>query len=218
VPGDTPMPDAQAELRPEDWMRLLYLAHADKEEAYRRYVGYYLSTTGQVYWSDEHQLSFYPDDYHRALDPLLQTARATEMITELYVPRTRLAELMAAAAEELRKRRESVVYGTVRLIERDDDTFLPWAKQSYACVIFNLHVEHGPQGEARAADAFRALIDLALTRDGNFFLTYHRWTRRDQIEAGYPRFAEFLREKRRVDPRSRFTSDWHRHYERMFAS
>ena len=98
VSDDTPMPAAQAELKPEDWMKLLYLAHADKEQVYRAYVGYYLSTSGQVYWSDEHQLSFYPDDYHQALDPMLKTPPGTEMITELYVPRPKLADFMLAAA------------------------------------------------------------------------------------------------------------------------
>jgi FAD/FMN-containing dehydrogenase len=218
VPDDTPMPATQAELKPEDWLKLLYLAHADKSQVYRQYVGYYLSTNGQVYWSDEHQLSFYPDDYHRALDPMLKTARATEMITELYVPRARLAEFMMAAREELRRRNESVIYGTVRLIERDDESFLAWAKQQYACVIFNLHVEHSEAGKAKAADSFRALIDLALARDGSYFLTYHRWARREQVERAYPQFAAFLRAKRHYDPRARFTSEWYRHYEKMFAA
>lgn len=218
VPDDTPMPAAQAELKPEDWMKLLYLAHADKAQVYQQYVGYYLSTSGQVYWSDEHQLSFYPDDYHRMLDPMLKSARATEMITELYVPRPRLADFMLAAREELRRRNESVIYGTVRLIERDDESFLAWAKQQYACVIFNLHVEHSEAGKAKAADSFRALIDLALARGGSYFLTYHRWARRDQVEQAYPQFAEFLRRKRRYDPRARFTSEWYRHYEKMFAT
>lgn len=212
VPDDTPMPAAQAELKPEDWMRLLHLAHAKKDEAYRHYAAYYLSTNGQVYWSDEHQLSFYPDDYHRALDPLLQSARATEMITELYVPREQLADFMHAAAEELRRRDESVVYGTVRLIERDDESVLAWAKQRYACVIFNLHVAHESASLARSADAFRALIDLALARGGSYFLTYHRWARRDQVDAAYPRFASFLSEKKRFDSQERFQSEWYRHY------
>lgn len=217
MPDDTPLTESQAELKGEDWSRLLYLAHADKEQAYAAYVGYYLGTSGQVYWSDEHQLSFYPDDYHLQLDALLQRARATEMITELYVPRPKLAEFMHAAAEEMRRRKENVVYGTVRLIERDDESYLAWAKQPYACVIFNLHVEHGPEGEAKAAESFRALIDLAAARDGSYFLTYHRWARREQVERCYPQFASFLREKRRFDPRPRFQSDWYRHYEAMFA-
>ncbi len=212
VPDDTPLPATQAELRPEDWMRLLVLAHANKSEAYRRYADYYLSTNGQVYESDEHQLGFYPDDYHRALDPLLRSARATEMISELYVPREKLADFMNAAGEEIRRRDASIIYGTVRLIERDDETTLAWAKKRYACVIFNLHTEHDEASLARTADAFRALIDLALVRGGSYFLTYHRWARRAQVEEAYPRFRAFLAEKKRVDPRARFASDWVRHY------
>ena len=218
VSDDTPMPATQAELKPEDWMKLLYLAHADKEQVYQQYVGYYLSTSGQVYWSDEHQLGFYADDYHRSLDPLLKMpSGGTEMISELYVPRAKLADFMLAAAEELRRRKENVVYGTVRLIERDDESFLRWAKQPYACIVFNLHVDHSEAGQTRAADSFRALIDLAAARDGSYFLTYHRWARRDQVERCYPEFADFLSEKKRLDPAGRFQSDWYRHYEAMFS-
>jgi FAD/FMN-containing dehydrogenase len=213
VPDDTPMPATRAELRPEDWMRLLYLAHANKSEAFQRYLAYYLTTNGQVYWSDEHQLSFYPDDYHRALDPLLKSARATEMITELYVPPEKLPDFMSAAGDEIRKYDASVIYGTVRLIEQDDETTLAWAKQRYACVIFNLHTEHGQASLAKTADAFRALIDVALARDGSYFLTYHRWARPEQMEAAYSRFGFFQSEKKHIDPRGRFTSEWYRHYE-----
>lgn len=216
VSDDTPIPPQQ-ELHPEDWIKLLYLAHADKEQAFERYVGYYLGTSGQVYWSDEHQLSFYPDNYHQPLDAALKSGAATEMITEIYVPRPRLADFMLAAGEELRRLNTSLIYGTVRLIERDDETFLAWAKQPYACVIFNLHTEHSPEGQTRSGDAFRALIDLAIARNGSYFLTYHRYARRDQVEACYPQFAEFLRLKRRYDRRERFQSEWYRHYRRMFS-
>ena len=97
---------------------------------FNRYLGYYLTTSGQVYWSDEH---VYPDDYRRALDPLLKSARATEMITEFYVPREKQADFMSAAGEELRRRNANPIYGTVRLIERDDETTL-------ASVVQHLHV------------------------------------------------------------------------------
>ena len=209
VADDTPMPEKQAELAPEDWMKLLYLTHADRNAVYEQYVGYYLSSSGQLYWSDEHQLSYYPDHYHRKIDELTGAkVPGSEMITELYVPRPRLAEFMAAAAEEVRRRAVPVIYGTVRLIERDDQTFLPWAKQRYACVIFNLHTDHTQAGIEKSAAAFRALIDLALARDGSYFLTYHRWARREQREAAYPQFGEFVRLKRQYDPRERFQSNW----------
>lgn len=219
VPDETPMAETQAELAPEDWMKLLYLAHADRNAVYDQYVGYYLATSGQVYWSDTHQLSFYPDGYHRTVDQLTgATVRATEMISELYVPRERLADFMDDAADELRRRGVPVIYGTVRLIERDDESFLAWAKQPYACVIFNLHTEHSPAGVERSADAFRALIDLAIARNGSYFLTYHRWARPDQVRACYPQMSEFLRLKLQHDPDERFQSDWYRHARAHYSS
>ena len=139
------------------------------------------------------------------------------MISELYVPRARLSDYLEAAAARLRAARASVVYGTVRLIERDGDTLLAWAREPFACVVVNLHVDHEPAAIELAAASFRELIDLAAERGGSFFLTYHRWATRKQLLACHPRLPEFLRWKRRVDPRERFQSDWYRHYRRMFA-
>ena len=93
---------------------------------------------------------------------------------------------MEDARDVLRAHHANVIYGTVRLIEQDDETFLPWAKDRYACIIFNLHVDHTPREIDRAADAFRALIDLGITHGGSYYLTYHRWARQDQVERCYP--------------------------------
>jgi FAD/FMN-containing dehydrogenase len=62
VPMDTPIPPAEKQLTDENWRQLLYLAHTDEKQAFNRYTGYYLSTNGQVYWSDVHQLSICPDN------------------------------------------------------------------------------------------------------------------------------------------------------------
>ncbi len=214
----TPVPANQRELSEQDWGKLLYLAHANREEAFQMYARHYLATSGQIYWSDTHQMSTYLDDYHRALDRRLGTAdRATEMITEIYVPRGALAGFLNAARDDFRQRGVELIYGTVRLIEPDNESFLAWARQPYACVIFNLHVVHTVEGLARAATAFRHLIDLGIERGGSYYLTYHRYATREQVLACYPQFPEFLRLKRRYDPGERFQSDWYRHYKTMFA-
>ena len=95
--------------------------------------------------------------------------------------------------------------------------FLPWAKQPYACTIFNLHTVRTPEGLEHSADAFRRLIDMAVRRNGNYYLTYHRDATREQVLACYPNFPEFLRLKRKHDPDERFQSDWYRFYKDMFA-
>ena len=139
------------------------------------------------------------------------------MISELYVPRHALVSFMEAARAELRQRKANVIYGTVRLIERDAESFLAWARQSWACVIFNLHLDHTPPEIAEAAAAFRSLIDLALHHSGSYYLTYHRWATRAQVERCYPQFSEFLQLKLKHDPDEIFQSDWYRHHKQMFA-
>ena len=74
---------------------------------------------------------------------------------------------MKSAAHLLRESGVPVIYGTVRLIRRDAESFLAWAREDYACIIFNLRIEHTETGIERAADAFRALIDAALDLSGN---------------------------------------------------
>jgi FAD/FMN-containing dehydrogenase len=118
----------------------------------------------------------------------------------------------------LRENQTLVIYGTVRLIEKDDESFLAWAKQPYACIIFNLLTVHTSTGIEKSANSFRRLIDLAIARGGSYYLTYHRFARREQVLNCYPRFAKFLDFKKTYDPTERFQSDWYRHYRSMFAT
>lgn len=217
VEHDGPLPSGQRALARDDWRRLIALAHTDKRRAFDLYAQHYLATTGQLYYSDAHQLADYEDGYHRQLDVTLGAPhRATEMISELYVPRDRLDDFMADVADDLRRTEVDVIYGTIRLIERDEDSFLTWAREPWACVIFNLHTDHTDAGIERSAAAFRRLIDHAADRGGSYFLTYHRWATRDQVERCHPRFAGLLDAKLQHDPEERFQSDWYRHHVTLF--
>ena len=218
VPDDDAIPEGQRALSRAEWEELYVLTHADPRRATDAYTRHYLATDGQLHWSDLHQLADYHDGYHAAVDVRLGAqAPGSEMISELYVPRGDLAAFMADVAADFRKHGTPVIYGTVRLIERDDESFLAWAREPWACIIFNLHIDHTPEGIALAEDAFRRLIDRALAYGGSYYLTYHRWATRAQVVAAYPNFIEFLREKLRRDPAEVFTSDWYRHYRAMFA-
>lgn len=201
------------ELNENDWFRLLGLAHSDKSRAFELYTKFYLATNGQLYRSDTHQLGVYIDDYHLKLN---QDSKASEMISEIYVPRTKLKILFDQLREDFRKNGTNVIYGTVRLIEKDNESFLAWAKQNYAATVFNLHVEHTPDGIDKAKREFQHIIDLALEHGGSYFLTYHRWAKKYQVLKAYPQMPEFLRLKNKYDPNGRFQSDWYRHYREMF--
>ena len=219
-PVDNARPVARNQLRmgAADWRRLLYLAHVNKRQAFMEFTDFYLRSSGQLYWSDTHQLNIYLDDYHRSLDQHLAAGvPGTEMITELYVRPEKLEAFMATVSEDFRRHAVEFIYGTIRLIRKDEDAFLPWAKDDCVCVIFNLHVDHDQSGIARARSAFQRLVDRAIEFGGNYFLTYHRFARRDQLLRCYPEMPEFLRRKRIIDPDQRFSSNWYRHQVDMLA-
>lgn len=200
------------------WKELVYLAHTDKSSAFKRYADHYLSTNGQTYWSDTFQLSTYLNDYHTEIDSRApKHCHGTEMISELYVPRHFLGNFLSDAATALREKNASVIYGTVRLIERDSETFLPWASESWACTVMNLHVEHTAAGMQHARDCFKALIDIARRYGGSYYLTYHKFATKEQMLDCYPQMPRFIELKQQYDPSTTFSSDWF-NYCRQIAS
>jgi FAD/FMN-containing dehydrogenase len=218
LPADAEMPATEKELGESHWRELYLLSHTDTKRAYDAYTSYYLSTSGQRYWSDTNQLSVYIDNYHQELDRKLGAKhKGTEMITELYVPRPALPAFLDSVRADFRENGVRVIYGTIRLIERDDESFLAWAREPWVCTVMNLHVEHSRDGLRKAEQDFRRLIDRAIEQGGSYFLTYHRWATRQQVETCYPQMAEFLKLKRKYDPGEVFQSDWYRHYRRMLA-
>jgi FAD/FMN-containing dehydrogenase len=210
---DTPIPEQQKQLTAQDWIEFYTLARTDKKKAFEKYSKYYLSTNEQVYWSDTHQLAGSFDAYRKAVDKRL----GTEMITEAYVPWDNFVPFMAKVRTDLIDHHVDITYGTIRFIEKENETFLPWAKERSVCVVCNLHVVHTDAGKDKASLDFRRIIDRAMEFGGRYYLTYHRWATRKQVATCYPQFVDFLRLKKKYDPQERFQSDWYRHYKTIFA-
>src|SRR6266446_5240007 len=112
VSVETPISAAQKQLSDENWRQLLFLAHTDGTKAFESYADYYLSTNGQVYWSDLHQLSVYPSNYHREIDQKLHAPHpASEIITEINVPRSMLKSFFDEVREDFRTNKVNLIYG-----------------------------------------------------------------------------------------------------------
>jgi FAD/FMN-containing dehydrogenase len=213
VDWETPISEKKKQLSPEDWQRMYVLARTDKKKAWEFYSNYYRTTSGQIYWSDLHQLAGAFDSYRKAVD----SRRGTEMITEVYVNRDNFVPLLAAARRDFLEHNVDVTYGTIRFINEDKESFLNWAREPSVCIICNLHVQHTEAGKRKATEDFRRIIDRVIEFGGRYYLTYHRWATRKQVEACYPQFVDFLRLKKKYDPREQFQSEWYRHYKMMFA-
>ena len=206
------IPPRQHRLSKAGWHRLLELAHRDKRRAFVEYSAYCASTSGQLYWSDTHQLNVYFEEYHGSLDERLGAhTRGCEMITEICVPRLRLATFMDDVRQDFLRHPVDLITGTVRLIEPDRESALSWAKEAYACVRFNLHVDHDSQKILAAVQTFIRLIDLGIAHGGTYYLAHHRFARPDQLLTCHPSLRKFIATKQRLDPEGIFQNDWYQH-------
>lgn len=215
APDDAAVTPTPIEVSEGGFRQIVAAAHGDKRAALATYRAQLVQQEGLVDWSDDWQRGAYSPGYHTAIDG--GGKPGSEILSEIYVPRDALPAFMKKAAIVLRERRADLIYGTVRLIDRDEETALPWARHPWACVIFNLHTALDAESIEANAATFRALLDAAISFGGSYYLTYHRAASPDQTLLCYPRFREFLAAKRRFDPEGRWQSDWYRHYARVFA-
>ena len=218
VGDDAPLGAASTDIDEATMASLLELAHKDRRSAYAHYAKFELSKNGNVEWSDLHQLSSYPSGYHKTVDRHLRDeSKGADLIWEFYVPRGELIAFLEEARRALLKSETPLIYGTVRFIEQDRDSFLAWAKKRYACVIFTPHYPGGAAAIRKAGELYRQLAQAATKRGGSFYLTYNHFAARGDMDAAYPQFAEFLQLKRKYDPTELFQSDWYRHYRDLYV-
>jgi FAD/FMN-containing dehydrogenase len=142
---------------------------------------------------------------------------ASGIITEINVPRPLLKDFLDEVRDDFRKNKVELIYRTVRLFEQDDESFLALGEAILRVHHFQSAYSSCARRTPPVGRCFRRLIEMAARRGGTYYLTYHRYASRKQIETCYPEFAEFLRLKRKYDPDERFQSDWYRHYKSMFA-
>jgi hypothetical protein len=213
VPADTPIPEGQKQLTGKEWAELYRLARTDKRKAFETYAKYYQSTSGQVYWSDTHQLAGTFQGYSEAVE----AERGTEMITEVYVSQDAFLPFMSKVREDFVAHQADMTYGTIRFIEKDTESYLAWAKEPSVCIVCNLHVRHTEEGKRKAAADFQRIIDRAIEHGGRYYLTYHRWATARQLETCYPQIREFFKLKKKYDPQERFQSEWYRHYKALLG-
>ena len=218
VPDKTPLTTPPAALSEENQRELAFLTHTEPAVAFERFSSFYLGTTKQVEWSDEHQMGSALETDHQALD-LRTSAKepGSDLLAELNVPRDALVPFLADVRTFLQGEKSGPLDATIRFIEKDDETFLPWARGRFATVTFNLHVTRSPQGTEQASARIRRLIDFAQARGGTFSLAHHRFATKEQIQACYPSFADFLQRQRAHDPEGRFQSEWSRQMVKLFG-
>lgn len=135
-----------------------------------------------------------------------------DVLHEYFVPRGTLAGFIESIRPILLRERADLLNVTVRDVDRDDTTALPYARGDVYAVVMFFHQERSASGDERMQRLTRQLIDAVLAVDGTYYLPYRLHATPEQLRRAYPAIGAFFAEKRRADPEGIFTNEWYRRY------
>ena len=216
VPLDTPI--TAIDTTEQNWRYIVELVHTDKATAFDLYAKSVTDSDNRVDWADSWQNNFYQGGYHEALDSKLhQEVAGSEVLSEFYVPLLELPNFLKRAKDYFLANHQNVIFSSIRFIEKDDETFIPWARERYACIVLNFHTSHSSASIQSTMQAWSHLIDIAISLRGSFYLTYQHVANKQQLLSCYPNFEKFLQLKLKHDPYEIFQSDWYQFHKKMFS-
>ena len=97
---------------------------------------------------------------------------------------------------------------TIRLVNRDRLTALPYARRDLFAFVFYFRVSRHADAQLRLRAAHLRQADFVVAAGGSFYLPYlHHYTD-EQVSRCYPGMLPFVREKVRRDPERRFWNAW----------
>jgi FAD/FMN-containing dehydrogenase len=124
----------------------------------------------------------------------------TDILHEYFIPPDRFTGFVDLCRAVIPKARAEFLNVTLRYVDADPVAVLAYAPQKRIAAVMSFSQEISPDGEADMMAMTEALIEGVNGLGGGFYLPYRLHARRDQVRSIYPRTAEFVAAKRRLDP------------------
>lgn len=124
----------------------------------------------------------------------------TDILHEYFVPPDRFADFVTVCQEIIPASYQEMMNITLRYVAADPESVLAYAPGPRIACVMLFSQEMTARAEADHARMTRDLIDRTLEIGGTYYLPYRPHATRQQLSKGYPRAAEFIRQKLELDP------------------
>ncbi len=142
-----------------------------------------------------------------------RSRRDTDIIQEYYVPVESFVPFMDRFRQILLDSDMNVLSSTVRYVAPNATPALGYApKKPVFAIIQMSNVPLSPEGQTRASDVTRQLVDAALEFEGTYYLTYQLYPTPEQLHRAYPNARHAFERKRFYDPDEIFNSQFYEKY------
>jgi FAD/FMN-containing dehydrogenase len=136
----------------------------------------------------------------------------TDILHEYFLPPDGLEPFLADCRRIVPASRQDLLNVTLRYVQEDRTSTLAYARGPRVAAVMLFSQRMTRVDEEDMAAMTQQIIDAALAAGGTYYLPYRPHARRDQLARAYPRAAEFVEAKRRLDPGLLFRNElWTRY-------
>ena len=141
---------------------------------------------------------------------LAQPGPGAPRSAEFLVPPDRLDAVLESFKDLAAERRISLERISVRRLQAERETLLRWATREWAQVTLRYRMRRTLGSCVHATEIERRLLDTVLAAGGSFRIG--SWTHAGvaQLQHCYPKLAEFIAQKKRLDPAELLQNAWYR--------
>lgn len=136
----------------------------------------------------------------------------TDILQEYFIPRSRFADFVDGLRTIVGRERANLLNATIRSVESDTTTALPYAPQDAFAVVLYFNQALNVAASRTLERTTTALIDLAVRMGGRFYLPYQLYYSADQLRSAYPEAAAFFLAKRRYDAEGVLSNKFYEKY------
>lgn len=154
----------------------------------------------------------------RLYDPLI-LVDDTFILQEYFVPKSRFFEFVTDSLSVIAKEIQyeeviNLLNITIRFVQQDKDTMLPYATSPEGMYAFVLYyrVRKTKEADQVLMKYHQKLATIVLEQKGTFYLPYRHHYNHQQLLAAYPGFPKFCETKWKYDPAGLFTNLWWERY------
>lgn len=138
--------------------------------------------------------------------------RDTDILQEYFVPLDALPSFVDRLKEIVGKNNVNLLNATIRYVEKDTITALPYAKEDMFGMVLYFNQKLTKEDSEKLQIATRELVDAAIQQKGTFYLPYQLYYSREQLRLAYPEIDAFYTMKNNIDPDELFTNTWFEKY------
>jgi FAD/FMN-containing dehydrogenase len=137
---------------------------------------------------------------------------STDLLQEYFIPERNFTQFINEIKPILKNSKIDLLNITIRGVQQDNDSYLNYARESVFGFVLLFNQKKTDEQETEMKTLTNQLVDVALKKEGTFYLPYRLHIDKDKMRKSYPDADRFFELKLKYDPDEMFNNKFYEHY------